>query len=115
MLASPVTGSDVIDIDNVFDGDSQDGEWDLNKVGSTPGGAVAVCAGEMQGRFTIVQEIQSTAGLRAHNTISDLLFELVKTPVIATTFSTLDVGVFLSVRITSGKPAKNATTLAGSK
>lgn len=74
--SSPIPGSDAYGIDEVYDGDLKEGDWDLNCDDSIPGIAAAFCAREVRASSKRVQGYWRPAGLRVRNSTSDLFSEL---------------------------------------
>lgn len=86
--SSLVAGSDVFCIEEVYDGDLNDKEGDLNYVIFTSKGVVSLRAREVRAGFTKVYEERRTAGLQAPNTILDFLSKLAEMHIATATCST---------------------------
>lgn len=99
MPPSFVASSDVTCIDYVYDRDLNDDEQDPNDFICISEGAIGVRACEAQASITKLQADRQTVRLCVHDTILDLLSELLEGPGIAATSSALTASPRASIAI----------------
>lgn len=81
-----VADRDLIDIDGIYDGDSDNRKRDLTTFDSPFAGAVAICVCEVKASVRIEREARCMAALTMSNNFLNLLFGPAETRVAGTTF-----------------------------